>query len=306
MYEFAKRWFRNGNEITGIQLRGLITSYNKYHLLHESINTLFSRGLHPRSYHTIPSLVVSLMKHMNVFKFKKQENNMLQRVTLLHAFRKYVDLEDFSYLVQYMKEIFPTYEGQLPNNIIDFNNIFYMSMEEVNQQTMGNYLNNFKKEILSTKILEPFSIGIASEEDLWTSPIYYLSNTPMMEGLINKINQIRIMQSQSKSISEFVKVTALPDPNNVFDQRSATLLIGATAKVAKKFKAMFDTMVIQGKPAMPSESLQGTVFRSITTELSMLRKANNSKVGLVPGEESQPPKLNTPPAFTSSNINDYI
>lgn len=44
VYEFAKRWFYRGTEITGFSIGGLLSTYHRYPLLHNFLATQKSHG----------------------------------------------------------------------------------------------------------------------------------------------------------------------------------------------------------------------------------------------------------------------
>jgi hypothetical protein len=64
VFEFAKRWFYKGNEITGFSISGLLSVYKRYPLLHNFLSNQASHSwILPIQQH--PSLIRNIMRCMN-------------------------------------------------------------------------------------------------------------------------------------------------------------------------------------------------------------------------------------------------
>jgi hypothetical protein len=60
-YEFAKRWFQGGVEITGIPARGFALNISKVHLIYMNLKALYQRGYYTCRHATIPGLINDLI-----------------------------------------------------------------------------------------------------------------------------------------------------------------------------------------------------------------------------------------------------
>lgn len=68
VFEFAKRWFYKGNEITGFSISGLMSVYKRYPLLHNFLSNQASHGwILPIQQH--PSLIRNIMRSMTIPKY---------------------------------------------------------------------------------------------------------------------------------------------------------------------------------------------------------------------------------------------
>nr|QDH86757.1 MAG: hypothetical protein H4Bulk463291_000002 [Mitovirus sp.] len=116
---------------------------------------------------------------------------------------------------------------------------------------------------------------------MWTSPLYYISKLPIMEGLRNNI----ILQNKARnldSIRDMVKAIALPT-DNIFEKRNAILLSNCNAKLAKIFLAEFKHQLIDNKlAAMPEFNLGGMVLSYVVSDMKR-RIDPLTGFGVIPG-----------------------
>lgn len=264
MHEFAKRIFISGKEITGIQLRGFVEGYKHYHLIYQMIYDLvYNRGYITVDNITIPEIVYLLMK---ITKMKeKQSLNIKSRVVLLHAFNKFL-LGDGNPLIDRIKALYPSYEGQLQLPEIELNNWTYMALDETLRQINAEYIKYAENIINKPEHIEQAAIGLASWTDINTSPIYYLTKLPVIEALRNNI----LAQSRARnldSLKEITKAIALPT-SDIFDKRNSIKLTSTYAKLAKKFLVKFEHYVISGRLApMPDPNLGTQVLDHISSTM---------------------------------------
>jgi hypothetical protein len=268
MYEFAKRIFIDGQEVTGIQLRGLLENKNKYHLIYQMLYELvYERGYIPSGMLTIPSMVKALCLSLNMKE--RHSKNIYSRTNLLHGFNKFLN-GDKTLLEEILKSRYPNYEGQLELPPIEINNLIYLSMDKALSSTIIGYYSYAKDLFNKPLLVEQAAIGLADEADIWTSPIFYLSKFPVMEGLKNTISLLS-RSVKTDTMKDLVKALALPD-TNVFDKRSANSLSGAQAKLAKIFLAQFEHSVIEGKLTnMPLFSSNKTAIGHIQSTLITIK-----------------------------------
>jgi hypothetical protein len=299
MYEFAKRIFINGKEVSGIQIGGLYNNVNKYHLLYQSIyEIVFTRLYTPHGNITIPSLFRKLWEILG--KDKRRIENLCSRISLLHSFNKYL-LGDKTLLEEYLIKLYPHYEGQLHfHDVVNLNNYVYLSINTSIESKQAEYINFADDLLKSPDIINPATWGFADSADIWTSPIWFVTQTPIFRSLGNVIDALS-RAKKLDSFKEMIEVLALPSPS-VFQDRASTRLIGAKAKLAKRFLAEFEASVIRGQPAtIPSINLGGSVLRKASNDINQIISSFDKTTGLLPGPQSAPPKMTF-----SSNINDYI
>jgi len=284
MYEFAKRIFISGTEITGIQLRGFVENYKQYHLLYQTVYELvYNRGYLTVDNITIPDVIYILMRIM-----KRQEKfalNIKSRVILLHAFNKFLTKGEVTPLLERIKSLYPHYEGQLQLPEIELNNWTYMALDESLRQINASYINYANDLIFKPSTVEQAAIGLADQADLLTSPIFYLTKLPIIEALKNNI----MVQSRARnldSLREIVKAIALPT-SDIFDKRNAILLSSTHAKLAKKFLNKFEHYVIKGRLApMPDPNLGTQVLDHIAS--NMRNYQIDKSYGLIPPQPVKP------------------
>jgi hypothetical protein len=299
MYEFAKRIFINGIEVSGIQIGGLYNNVNKYHLIYQAVyEIIYNRNYIPHGMISIPSLFRKLWEVLN--KERKVIENLHSRISLLHSFNKYL-LGDKTSLEEYLVKLYSNYEGQLHfNDVVDLNNYVYLSINSSIESKQAEYINFAQDLIQTPDIVSAAAWGFAGSADIWTSPIWFITQTPLMRSLGNVIDALS-RAKQLDSFKEMIEVLALPSPS-VFQNRASIRLIGAKAKIAKRFLAEFESSVIQGRPAtIPSINLGGSVLRKASNDIDVMIRSLDRHFGLLPGPQSEPPKMTF-----SSNINDYI
>jgi len=265
MYEFAKRIFINGKEITGIQLGGFINNYSKYHLIYQNLFTLvYERGYYPLDLISIPEMLYRLFKILG--KKEKECINIRSRSKLLHAFNKFIIFGDSIPLMNRFKELYPNsnFQSVLPD--LEFNNLIYLSCDKVLRKINADYVNYGQRLLSNPRLVEQAAIGLADPSDMWTSPLYYISKLPIMEGLKNNI----ILQNKARnldSIRDMVKAIALPT-DNIFEKRNAILLSNCNAKLAKNLLSEFKAQQIDNKlAAMPEFNLGGAVLSYIVSDM---------------------------------------
>jgi len=286
MYEFAKRIFISGQEVTGIQLRGFIEDHKHYHLIYQSIyNLVYERGYITVDNLTIPEIVYLLMR---IIKLKeKHALNIKSRVTLLHSFNKFLRGDSIP-LIERLKALYPNYEGQLQLPEIELNNWTYLALDETLRQINAEYINYANDLISKPSTVEQAAIGLADQADMYSSPIYYLTKLPIIEALRNNI----LAQSRARnldSLKEIIKAIALPT-SDIFDKRNSTKLSSTYAKLAKKFLAKFEYHVINNKlTPMPDPNLGTQVLDHISSTM------NNYQIdrshGLIPPSPVKPKEV---------------
>jgi len=277
MYEFAKRIFISGTEVTGIQLRGLIDNYNKYHLIYQMIyEIVYERKYYPLGLISIPEMIYTLMRITGMKE--KQALNIKSRVLLLHSFNKFLRGEVTPF-IERIKALYPNYEGQLQFPEIEINNYVYLALDDTLRKVNAEYINYANDLVTKPSLVEQAAIGLADQADIFTSPLYYLSRHPIMEALRNNI----LVQSRSRkleSIRDEIKAIALPS-TDVFEKRAKIRLSSTYAKLAKLTISKIEQHVIKERlSSMPEMNLGTQVLTHIRSEMNY-RNIDKSH-GLIP------------------------
>jgi hypothetical protein len=278
MYEFAKRLFLEGQEITGIQVRGLYSNINKYHLIYQMVYVLvFERGYVPEKYTTIPHLIGLL--YSQITKYAKHDINLEALVRMLHAFNRFIQFNDVEAVNDELKRRYPNSAFQ-SLTALEINNMIYLSADTAINRTTAKYIGYAERLMKSPVIAEQFAWGTASETDLWTSPLWYMTQMPVVQALANlttSLNRARKLDS----IKDLISTIALPS-DDVFSESRRTALVGATAQLAKVTFATIDRYIIHEALApMPNPNLTSTVLGLISSELRAFKVPKT--VGLIPG-----------------------
>lgn len=296
MYEFAKRVFINGVEVTGIQLGGFSSVVRKYHLVYQSLFTLiYERNYIPLGFVSIPELLNQL--HLILGMKTKVRLNLLSRSKLLHAVHLFIQFGDNTRLVERLNELYPNVSTNFRFPEIEFNNIIYLACDKVLSKINANYINYAKRITSSASMVEQAAIGLSDPQDIYTSPLFYISKLPIMRGLINNIT----LQNKARkldSIKDLVKAIALPN-DNIFEKRNAILIANCNAKLAKLFLAEFESQHVAMRLAnMPEMNMGSTVLSHIVSDLN---KQIPKDIGLV----VKPPEVYKPitPDPTNGGIN---
>lgn len=266
MYEFAKRVFIDGVEVTGIQLGGFVNVIKKYHLVYQSLFTLiYERNYTPLGFVSIPELLDRL--HLILGLKTKVRLNLLSRVKLLHGVNKFIQFGNSTDLVKRLNELYPQVATNFRFPEIEFNNLIYLSCDKILSKINADYINYAKRITSSPKIIEQAAIGLSDPQDIYTSPLFYISKLPIMRGLINNIT----LQNKARkldSIKDLVKAIALPN-DNIFEKRNSILIANCNAKLAKLFLAEFTSQHVDMRLAnMPEMNMGSTVLSYIVSDLN--------------------------------------
>jgi hypothetical protein len=275
-YEFAKRWFQEGQEITGIQLRGLLDSMNKYHLLYQMIYTLYSRGQHSMRAVTKVDLILSLYKRMGTYS--RMRSSLKVKLLQMDAFRRYIDHNDTSTIVNVIKMkytsdyVLPVYnERELENLILTY---IYQSADKLIQKGTAEAIN-YESGLFTGPYFNKIAEAFANPYDLWTSPTYLIIVSPLAKAISNRLKvlaeSLRVIESGS--VKDMIQVISLPDPS-MLEARTSERLISSEAALAARF---FDTIedFTKGRPTFYQENLSSTVASMAHTAIE--QKIMNSK-----------------------------
>jgi len=275
MYEFAKRVFIDGIEVTGIQLGGFASTVHKYHLIYQNLYTLiYERHYIPLGFTSIPGLLDKLHELLQLKP--KVRQNLLSRVKLLHALNLFIQFGETRNLIERLCELYPNSEVNFRLPEIEINNLIYLGCDKILRKVNADYLNYANRLMTNSSLVEQAAIGLGDPSDLYTSPLYYISKLPIMKGLLNNV----MLQNKARkldSIRDLVKAIALPN-DNIFEKRNGILIANCQAKLAKIFLAEFKAQWIDMRLAdMPDFNMGSTVLSYVAQDL---RKAIPKDIGL--------------------------
>lgn len=260
LYEFAKRWYMDGKEITGIQLRGLMDSMNKYHMIYQMIYTLYERGQYSRVPVTIPDLILSLYKRVGTYS--RERKHLRVKLEMIHAFRKYKESLDSMYLIKVIKGIYPgNYElplysdKELEHLILS---TIYTSASALIQKGTAEAVN-YETGLFQGSYFNKIAEAFANPYDLWTSPTYLIITSPLAQAISNRLKALAesLTNIGSGSVMDMIKVISLPDPS-MLEQRQSERLINAEAALAQRFFKQFEEHV-KGRPPFYQENMGSSV-----------------------------------------------
>jgi len=302
VYEFAKRLYLDGKEITGIQVRGFYPNLNKYHLIYQMLFTLiYERGYIPKcDDKMIPELVALLYKMIGLNK--RHVLNLKARTSLLHNFNKFIQFNDVDGWNSEIKRRYPNHAFQdMP--ALEINNMVYLAADQAIGKTLARYYNYIQDLIKNPETIEQYAIGLASSHDLWSSPQWYMTRMPVIHSISNLASSLNRAR-KSDSIKDLISTIALPS-DDVFSESRIAVLAGAKAKLAKITLAKFELHIIRGTLAnMPNINLTSTVLDHISREVDNLSKIKQHH-GLLPGEnELDKPKVYKTCPYTGMVIRD--
>lgn len=262
-YEFAKRWFHKGQEITGIQLRGFLDTMNKYHLVYQMVMTLYQRGITPRIHVTIPDLILSLFKRAQTYS--RMRKHLLHKVEMLHSFRKFIDENNYDLLISKIKRMYPEDyylgEGHREETINLINTYIYVSANKLIQRGTADAIK-YETGLLTGPYFNKIAEALANPRDLWTSPTYLIISSPLYRAVTNRLEVlVSSLAKADGDIKDMIKVIALPDPAYL-EQRQSERIINAEAALASKF---FDAIQnhTYGRPHFFEPNLSASMARSI-------------------------------------------
>jgi len=257
-YEFAKRWFRAGSEITGIQVRGLLESINKYHLLYASIMELYNRNRPAQVFVSVPDLILNLLKRTGTYS--RMRANIKVKLEGLHAMRLFITDGKSERIVSHITKIYKDQWYHLPKEDEALNNFIlsyiYLSASSIIQKGTAQALN-----YESTLFTEYFNKVAAALADpyTYTSAYYQILMNPIAQALRNRFKALAesLSNLERGSVKDMIQAISLPDPS-ILEQRSSVRIINTEAALAEKFFDSIDNHV-KGRPIPYEENLSSTV-----------------------------------------------
>lgn len=111
-YEFAKRWFKDGQECSGIQVGAFLETRRNYTLLYQTLRQYLERGFIPSNFARLPTLVEAFLLHLGMYPALAR--NILRKVEVLHAFSRWIQYGDGGELRNVMHRYIPS-EASIPS-----------------------------------------------------------------------------------------------------------------------------------------------------------------------------------------------
>lgn len=234
-YEFAKRWFKDGIEVSGIPLRGFIENFDKYHIIYMNVKEIINRGFYPVFPITIPDLIYAYLRSDSHLK-ARQLSNLYNRITGLHAIDRYIHMEDLDTLRNYLNLRMPG-GYTLPHSGLELEEFLAkavrVSCDHIladNTARLTTYTNDLIDCIYSK------AERVADQTNGWMPSIVDFGKLPVIAGVFNKMRttvQTLSLPLDLKSIKECIKVLDFEDPERITSQRSSVRLIGSESHLIK-------------------------------------------------------------------------
>jgi hypothetical protein len=238
---------------------------------------VFEKNYLPHELNSIPQLIAQLYRMLG-YK-EKQVKNLEARSRVLHALFRFIRFDDIKSFNDELKHRYPNHCFQ-DLGPIQINNLIYLASDASIQSTTSRYITYIKTLIQGPTIVEQAAWGLASGSDLWTSPIWYVSQFPVIPALGNLASSLN-RSKRFESIKDLISALALPGEEALTFGRS-TELIGSAAKLAKITLAKFEETTIRGSLTnLPNPNLTSTVLSLISNDAYHTKYERHH--GLVPG-----------------------
>jgi hypothetical protein len=246
-YEFAKRWISHGYEISGIPLRGLMSSWRKYHLLVPMIYSIIERTP-ARRFNNVPGLLYDLYRTMGFPH--KHSISFLNRAAEFSAVWKYLKTGNTDEILYLIKKQDTSWFPFPNNDTVDAREYLDWLLERTlireimqrNEDTK-DFLKGFHKRINQFFAEASVNQGEAFKEDIYPIMPYHpvWQSTLAESGRMNeKLSEI----IKRKAWRELLEIVTIPDPTILFQDRSNVKVSQGVAKFAKD---LFKTAMMQRK-----------------------------------------------------------
>jgi len=238
-YEFAKRWFHEGIEITGIPVKGFASNVSKVHILYMNLKALYQRGYYTLDYNTIPCLISDLLSTDDSLS-EKMIKNLVNRVEGLDAIHRYVHDDDKETLNTKLRLSLP--EGvPVPSSLElalreGMNDVLAANVNE-----LSDYTNRFMLRI--RKVCE----GLADKTNGWIPNVPQYGKLPVTLALFVRTRenvQKLVMPAMAQPLKEIIKTVSLDDPERITTVRSSVKIFGSESRLYKK---LFSTILESSK-----------------------------------------------------------
>jgi hypothetical protein len=246
-YEFAKRWVSHGIEISGIPLRGLLSSIGKYHLLVPMIYSIVER-MPARQYNNVPGLLYDLFVKMGTpHKHAKSFSNRAAEFSAVWKYLKTGNTDEIMFLIKKNDTSwfpFPNNGTADAKEYLDWllERTLIREIMQRNEDTKG-FLIGFQNR-MKTFFAE---VSVNQGED-FTNDIYpimpYHPVWQSCQAESGRVNEILTDVIKRKAWRELLEIVTIPDPTILLQDRSNVKVSQGVAKFAKD---LFKTAAMQRK-----------------------------------------------------------
>jgi hypothetical protein len=215
-YEFAKRWIKNGQEITGIPVRGIIHNFKNINIVFTIIYDHFKikKNLYLSNFSLIGSITL-IYKNFYLINGKKKYFPVRRLFSYINRLKTFSALLDVIFDYQNNQNIRQIYTRNITSDIfmIPDGDDSLLQLKKIISTGLGNVLSSNIGKVSSwqTKIIESYD-----EKDR-----NKLINYPTFVGLYNYINQIKTKTKKwtgSEEISELTRDFNVIDVDKVFSK----------------------------------------------------------------------------------------
>jgi len=245
-YEFAKRWFKNGKEVTGIPVRGFLDNMNSYVNLYRNTLILYQRGYHAIVPTTVPGAVFMLLRSdPALFSKPKFLRNLENRLESLHVLHRYIHLEDRDSLRNYLNLRIVDSGWTLPfgEELDEFLlKLVRTSVDGIlldNTQRLETYTND-----LISQIYLQFE-GVASQTNGFMPSILDIGTLPIILGVFSKMKttvERLVTPLEYTDLREVIKVCDFEDPKRITVARATVRLLGTESRIVKRMLKQLEFM----------------------------------------------------------------
>lgn len=246
-YEFAKRWISHGYEISGIPLRGLMSSWKKYHLLVPMIYSIVER-MPARQFNNVPGLLYDLYVTMGTpFKQSKSFSNRAAEFSAVWKYLKTGSTDEIMFLIKKNDTSwfpFPNNGTSDAKEYLDWllERTLIREIMQRNEDTKG-FLIGFQNRMKSF-----FAEVSVNQGDDFTNDIYpimpYHPVWQSCQAESGKMSEVLSLIIKRKAWRELLEIVTIPDPTILFQDRANVKISQGVAKFAKD---LFKTAAMQRK-----------------------------------------------------------
>jgi hypothetical protein len=246
-YEFAKRWVSHGYEISGIPLRGLMSSWKKYHLLVPMIYSIVERTP-ARHFNNVPGLLYDLYVKMGTpYKQAKSFSNRAAEFSAVWKYLKTGNTDEIMFLIKKNDTSwfpFPNNGTADAKEYLDWllERTLIREIMQRNEDTKGLLIG------FQNRMKQFFAEVSVNQGDDFTNDIYpimpYHPVWQSCQAESGKMNEKLSLIIKMRAWRELLEIVTIPDPTLIFQDRSNVKISQGVAKFAKD---LFKTAAMQRK-----------------------------------------------------------
>jgi hypothetical protein len=258
MYEFAKRWFKDGVEVSGIQLSAFLETRKHYHLLYATIKSYYERGIVPRRFTTIPDLIESLM--ITTGMYSRKAKNIRARALELDALYCWIHDEDSGatklrnliiskssqdavipkeyylsfdiYSMARLRTVLLKMFHSLQDNIMSYHDDINEKLNAKFNPSDKSYDDDYEInwEALADQADMPLRDSLSFSE-VNSLPINYA-----LHNQWKKLSEDERIMEENPDMKDAIKALSIPSIDRLGERRVSVRILTTTAKTASKFK----------------------------------------------------------------------